>query len=120
MESGALLGGIFLGEITNPFFNLIEVLEGNEVNKTISNAVGIIFLFSFIIVRFFIYPYLAYFCFLSPMNAWFKVTIALIGILSYIWCWMMLNKASKLLCEAFPENNCLKCFYNFIKKMRPC
>jgi hypothetical protein len=63
-------------------------------------------------------PYSVYYSMNSEIELPFKFAIAAMWYLSLIWIWMMVNKASKIFSDTFPQNKKFAAFYKFMKDIR--
>ena len=87
----------FLGEITNPFLTVSEILEFTGAKKIYAIVCQAIFLVSFITIRCTIASWLVFETQTHPdVSFWFKLFPTLVIFQSYEWTFMMLNKVGKL------------------------
>jgi TLC domain len=59
-ESGIMIFCFFLGEITNPLLNFLDIIEAHKLNEGLKIKFGLSFLVSFIFIRSIIVPYYSF------------------------------------------------------------
>jgi hypothetical protein len=97
---------LFMGEVTNPFLTISELLEFQGAKPIYTTLFQAIFLISFIVIRSTFATWLLHETQVHPdVSFIFKLLPTLVIFQSYEWIFMMLNKVGKILNDV-RERNC--------------
>lgn len=92
-------------ELTGAIFNINAILKANQFNESITTMLDIIFIVLFIILRTFVSSWAMINIQLNKdTDLLYKLTPTTVWYLSMDWCWMMVNKASKIIYSVTPPS----------------
>lgn len=85
-------------EFTGAIFNLNAILKNNQYPESITSILDIVFIASFIILRTFVSSWVMINIQLNrDTDFLYKINPTVVWYLSMDWCWMMVNKAAKII-----------------------